>query len=86
MTFKDIVTKKTYAKNGQEKALWNNVGTLKIMDDGKMFIDLAMFPNTAFYVFDRKPKETTPTNDQGRDDKGFNQAEGEINPDDIPFN
>lgn len=56
MKFKDIVTKRTYQSNGEEKAKWFNVGTLKETDDGKMFIDLNMFPNTDFYVFDQKER------------------------------
>ena len=87
MTFKDIVTKKTYTKDGVEKVKWSNIGTLKITDEGKMFIELAMFPNTDFYVFERKPKEGAPAikpADDGRDDAGFVGSD-EISPDEIPF-
>jgi hypothetical protein len=57
MTIKNICTKKTYQKNGEDKSFWPIVGTLKTTDDGKTFIELNMFPNTPFYVFDRKAKE-----------------------------
>jgi hypothetical protein len=57
-----INTKTTYTKNGEEKALWNRVGFLKVMDDGKQFVELFMFPNTSFYVFEDTPKETTQEN------------------------
>lgn len=60
MIIKDIVTKKTYLKEGVEKTQWLVVGALKVTDDGKEYIDLNMFPNTSFYVFDRKPKEEAP--------------------------
>ena len=57
MIFKDICTKKVYTQNGAEKVKWLNAGTMKILDDGKTFIELNMFPNTPFYVFDQKAKE-----------------------------
>jgi hypothetical protein len=58
MIFKDIVTKKNYTKDGQEKATWLNVGTYKKTDDGKEYIELNMFPNTQFYVFEKTNKTT----------------------------
>ena len=60
MIFKNICTKKVYTQNGQEKAKWSVVGTLKEMDDGKQFIELGMYPNTAFYVFAQKDREDKP--------------------------
>ena len=58
MVYKNICTKKVYTQNGAEKVKWLVVGTLKEMDDGKQFIELNLFPNTPFYVFTPKPKET----------------------------
>jgi hypothetical protein len=57
LIYKDIVTKREYEQNGQKKAKWYNVGVLKVTDDGKQFIELNMFPNTPFYVFEQKKKE-----------------------------
>jgi hypothetical protein len=57
MIYKDILTKRTYTKDGVEKAIWLNVGTLRTTDDGKSFIELNMYPNTPFYVFEKKAKE-----------------------------
>jgi len=57
VTYKDICTKRTYEKDGKEKAKWFKVGTLKITDEGKQFIELNIFPTTPFYVFDQKAKE-----------------------------
>jgi len=54
MIYKDIVTRRTYQKNGEEKSVWFNVGTYKKTDDGKEFMELNMFPNTTFYVFEKK--------------------------------
>lgn len=59
MTYLDICTKKTYEKNGEQKTIWLKVGVLKITPEGKKFIDLAMFPDTNFYVFEQKKKEDT---------------------------
>lgn len=57
MKFLNIMSKSTYQKDGQEKAAWKQVGVLKITDGGKQFIDLFMFPNQTYYVFEPKPKE-----------------------------
>lgn len=61
MEIKNICTKKTYTSNGQEKTKWLQVGILKTTESGKQFIELSMFPNESFYVFDQKEKtEGTP--------------------------
>ena len=58
MTFYNVCSKKTYKKkDGEEKTKWLNCGVLKKTDDGKMFLELAMFPETSFFVFEQKPKE-----------------------------
>ncbi len=57
MDYFDICTKKTYMKDGVEKAIWMKCGTLKQLDDGKQFVELSMFPNTSFYVFEQKAKD-----------------------------
>lgn len=48
-------------KNGQDKTSWNTVGKLIEYEDRqsgetKRFIELFMFPNTNFKVFEEKPK------------------------------
>lgn len=53
MEVKNICTKSTY----KEKTYWNNVGVLKTTDEGKQYISLNMFPDTPFYVFERKEKQ-----------------------------
>ena len=57
MIYKDIVTKRTYTKNGEEKTIWLNVGTLRVTDEGKEFLELNMYPNTPFYVFEKKQND-----------------------------
>lgn len=56
----NICTKKTYQKNGEEKTVWLTVGSFKTMDDGKRFIELNIFPSTAFYIFEKKEKGQEP--------------------------
>lgn len=60
--FKNIATKKTYkTKEGVEKTIWLNVGTLKEFN-GKQYIELNMFPNVDFYVFEKTDSsKTEPT-------------------------
>lgn len=57
MKIYQICTKKTYQKDGAEKAVWLPCGSLKVNDDGKQFIELNMFPGQTFYVFEPKQKE-----------------------------
>ncbi len=58
MEYKDICTKRIYQKDGKEKAAWLKVGTLRITDTGKQFIELNMFPNTPFYIFEQKQQQS----------------------------
>ena len=56
MDYKDICTKREYEQNGEKKAKWFKVGTLKTTDEGKMFIELNLLPNTSLYVFEQRDK------------------------------
>jgi len=71
MTFKDIMTKRTFtAKDGSEKTTWLKAGTLRILDNEKMFIELNHLPDVSFYVFDQKeykPKEATQETNSNND-------------------
>ena len=57
MTYKDICTKREYMKGEEKKTKWFKVGTLRITDEGKQFIELNLLPDTPLYVFDQKEKE-----------------------------
>ncbi len=63
----NIVTKKTYTNKGAEKTSWPIVGTLVKFDateerpEDSFIIELNMFPETKFSVFEQKPKEDKPT-------------------------
>ena len=57
MKYYNVCTKKTYQKDGEEKTVWLNAGTLRETDDGKRFLELNMFPDTSFYIFEPKKKE-----------------------------
>lgn len=61
----DIVVPKTYEQHGETKKQWRNVGTLvhfpATADKNEGYrLELSMFPNTMFYVFEQKPKEERP--------------------------
>lgn len=58
MIFKNICTKKTYTKDGKEVTKWLNCGTLRVNDDGKMFIEMNDRPDISYFVFEQKEKET----------------------------
>lgn len=60
----NIVVGRKYEKNGEEKTQWNNVGSLVFFPETEekeegYRIELNMFPNTKFSVFEQKPKEDT---------------------------
>ncbi len=68
MIYKEIFTKKVYTnKDKEEKAIWNKVGILKTTDDGKQFIDLSIFPDTTFYVFEKKEENKPQVEEKQRD-------------------
>jgi hypothetical protein len=73
----NICTKKTYTKDGAEKVSWLNVGKLAEYK-GKKFIELNMFPNQTFYVFDEKEEQKTTT-------KNIASPTEELSGGDIPF-
>ena len=58
----NVSVPKKYTKDGEEKTAWNNVGKLIKFDatadkpEGYA-LELAMFPDTKFGVFESKPRE-----------------------------
>lgn len=66
----NVSVPKKYTKDGEEKTSWNNVGKLiRFEATGEkpesFLIELAMFPDTKFMVFEEKPRE--PQQDMGAD-------------------
>ena len=58
----NIVTRKTYEKNGEEKTQWLRVGTLAQFPptaekEESFIMELNMFPHTKFFIFEQKKKE-----------------------------
>lgn len=84
MQFYNICTKKEYQSQGQNKVAWLTVGTLKVMDDGKKFITLNMFPDQSFYVFEQKKNDTAKTAERVMN-SGNNTPDIQIDDSDIPF-
>jgi len=64
MDYKDICTKRSYESNGETKTKWFKCGTLKTTNDGKMFIDLFMMPDTSFFVFEQKDRNAGGPQDE----------------------
>lgn len=56
MIFENICTKKEYEVNGVKKVTWLQCGTLRILDNGKKFIELNHMPDITFFVFPKKDK------------------------------
>jgi hypothetical protein len=61
----NIAVPKKYIKDGEEKTAWNNVGKLIFFPktDTKpagFALELSMFPETKFMVFEDKPKDVQP--------------------------
>jgi hypothetical protein len=84
----DIVVPNKYTKNGEEKTAWKNVGTLVKFDATSdkpegFLLELNMFPDTTFKVFEQKEKTATPATNSPS--VLPNYTEEEINPEDIPF-
>jgi hypothetical protein len=52
MKLLNICTKKEFDVNGTTQVRWMKVGTLKIAESGKKYINLFQQPNTEFFVFD----------------------------------
>ena len=63
MKYQDLVTKRTWTQNGEEKVKWLNVGTLRTTDEGKQFVEINLLPDTAIYVFDQKKREVASGKD-----------------------
>ena len=62
----NVTCPKKYTKDGEEKTAWNRVGTLVKFDakDGKpesYLLELSMYPDTKFGIFEDKPREEGST-------------------------
>lgn len=62
----NISVPRTYEKNGETKTAWSNVGKLikfpATADKPESFIiEMHMFPNTKFGVFEDKPRDAQPS-------------------------
>jgi len=71
----NVTVPKKYTQNGEEKTQWNTVGTLVKFDatgdkpEGYK-LELSMYPDTTFKVFEQTPKSAT-TADAGRGEDPF---------------
>ena len=89
----NIVTAKKDTRNGQEKTQWNQVGTLvrfpatQDKDEG-FVLELHIFPETKFFVFEQKPRNERLNPASFKDTAELAPdigAKDEIRESDIPF-
>lgn len=87
----NVTSKQTYIKDGVEKATYPRVGRLIHFDpsdknpDGGMKLELNMFPNTQFYVFEDKPKVDEQAQPEQHQEEVIDRTEPEVTPEDLPF-
>ena len=85
----DIVVPKKYTKDGEEKTAWKNVGTLvrfpatEEKEEGYI-MELNMFPDVTFKVFEQKPREDRPAA-KAEPKEDFPDTTVDTNTDDIPW-
>lgn len=75
MIYKNICSKREYEVNGVKKTVWLQVGTLRVNDSGKEFIELNLFPNTPLYVFPKKEREQPAQQEQSTGDVWLNEEQ-----------
>jgi hypothetical protein len=63
----NICSKKTYQKDGVEKAIWLICGTMRELENGNRFIEINHLPGTSFYVFDQKKKDDAPKQEKSNE-------------------
>lgn len=78
----NIVTSRSYESNGETKKAWMNVGRLTFFpangDKAEGYkIELNMFPNTQFSVFEERPREARPAPAEAAND-AFDAAMGDV--------
>ncbi len=91
----NIVVPKKYEKDGEEKTAWQNVGKLvRFPASGEKsegyIMELNMFPNVTFKIFEEKPREERPAAKSAAEtawDEAVDTpvAKDDIDPLDIPF-
>jgi hypothetical protein len=87
----DVSVPKKYTKDGEERTMWNRVGTIvKFEATGdkpeSYMLELSMFPDTKFGVFEAKPKELgNIPNTNVPYPTGAETGADVVNPDNIPF-
>jgi len=86
----NISVPKKYTKDGEEKTAWNRVGTLVKFDATNdkpegYILELGMFPETKFGVFEDKPRDEQPAPQEPSVQVDDNITSDGTNNDDIPF-
>lgn len=53
----NVCTKTQYELNGEEKVYWNRCGSLRMTDEGKLYMQLFQTPDVVYYLFEDKAQE-----------------------------
>jgi len=53
----NINTPKQFEVNGEQKTSWLPVGSMRILDNGQIFIQMNQTPDTTFMAFEREEKK-----------------------------
>ena len=75
----NVVSPKKYTKNNEEKTIWLQVGTITEFDKGNQILELNMFPNEKYCIFEQKPKEDKPQENSSVGE------EPQVGSEDLPF-
>ena len=71
-----INTPKKFVVNGEEKTQWLPVGSMRILDNGQIFIQMNQTPDTTFMAFEKEEKPKQPAqNNTGDYIQPVNNAE-----------
>lgn len=57
----DICSKRIYEKNGETKVKFQRIGVLRMSEAGRIYIQLYIFPQTDFYVFEKDSQPEVKT-------------------------
>ncbi len=58
--FWDVLTRKEYVDNGEEKTLTYKVGVVKTTRSGNRYLQLFQQPNTDFFIVEPRDEEYEP--------------------------
>ena len=58
--FWDVLTKKEYVDNGENKTLWYKAGVIKTTRSGKRYLQLFQYPSTDYFIVEPRDDDYQP--------------------------